>query len=119
MFVDFVDFLQTFDVFQLPGPIWGFLSDAGMFYFGRGLLVRFSLVDWKTDFSILQGLLECFNIFFRFCWFLCLDIFFFRYIENQYVMTKNLQRVLLEVSIYRCYPHQDGGKTWFEISKMK
>ena len=34
-------------------------------------------------------------------------------------MTKNLQKVLLELSIHRCYLHQDGGKTWFEISKMK
>ena len=64
-------FLQTFDVFQLLGSIWGLLSDAGMFRFWRGLLVRFNLVDWKTYFSILQGLLECFNIFFRFCLFFC------------------------------------------------
>ena len=48
-------FLQTFDVFQLPGTNWEFLSDAGMFEFGRGLLVHFHLVDWKTYFSILQG----------------------------------------------------------------
>ena len=34
-------------------------------------------------------------------------------------MTKNLQRVPLEVSIHWHYLHQDGGKTWFEISKMK
>ena len=34
-------------------------------------------------------------------------------------MTKNLQRVSLEVSIHWRYLHQDGGKTWFEISKMK
>ena len=34
-------------------------------------------------------------------------------------MIKNLQRVPLEVSIHRRYLHQDGGKTWFEISKMK
>ena len=34
-------------------------------------------------------------------------------------MTKNLQIVSLEVSIHWCYLHQDGGKTWFEISKMK
>ena len=60
-------FLQTFVVSQVPGPNWGFLSDVGMFHFGRGLLVCFNLVDWKTHFSILQGLLECFNIFFRFC----------------------------------------------------
>ena len=33
-------------------------------------------------------------------------------------MTKNLQRVPLEVSIHWRYLHQDGGKTWFEISKM-
>ena len=66
-FLYFVGFLlQTFDVFQLREPNWGFLSDAGMFHFGRGLLVRFNLVDWKTHFSILQGLLECFTIFFRF-----------------------------------------------------
>ena len=58
-------FLQNFDVFQLFGPIWGFLSDASMFHFGRGLLVRFNLVDWKTHFSILQDLPECFNISFR------------------------------------------------------
>ena len=57
-------FFRTFDVFQLPGPNWGFLSDAGMFHFGWGLLVRFNLVDWKSHFSILQGLLECFNFFF-------------------------------------------------------
>ena len=62
--------LQTFDVFQLPRPKWGFLGDSGMFDFGWGLLVRFNLVYWKTHFSILQGLFECFNIFFRFCWFL-------------------------------------------------
>ena len=34
-------------------------------------------------------------------------------------MTKNLQRVSLEVSIHWRYLHQDAGKTWFEISKMK
>ena len=34
-------------------------------------------------------------------------------------MTKNLQRVPLEVSIHWHYLHQDGGKTWFEISKTK
>ena len=34
-------------------------------------------------------------------------------------MNKNLQRVSLEVSIHWRYLHQDGGKTWFEISKMK
>ena len=34
-------------------------------------------------------------------------------------MTKNLQRVSLEVSIHWRYLHQDGGKTWFAISKMK
>ena len=61
-------FLEKFDVFQLPELIWGFLSDASMFHFGRGFLVRFSLLDWKTHFSILQGLFKCFNIFFRFCW---------------------------------------------------
>ena len=67
--IDFVSFFsQTLDFFQLLGPIWGFLSDAGMFDFGRGLLVCFNLVDWKTHFSILQSLLECFTIFFRFCW---------------------------------------------------
>ena len=64
-------FLQTFDVFQLPGPIWGFLSDAGMFHFGRSLLVRFNLLDWTTHFSILQGLFKCFNIFLDLVGFLC------------------------------------------------
>ena len=59
-------FLQTFDIFRLPGPNWGFLNDAGMFKLWRGLLVRFNLIDWKTHFSILQGLLECFNIFLDF-----------------------------------------------------
>ena len=34
-------------------------------------------------------------------------------------MTKILQRVPLEVSIHWCYLHQDGRKTWLEISKMK
>ena len=60
-----------------------------------------------------------FYIFLDFVGFCVLIFFFFRYIENQYVMTKNLQRVPLEVSIHKCYLHQDGGKTWFEISKMK
>ena len=77
-FLYFVGFLlQTFDVFQLREPNWGFLSDAGMFHFGRGLLVRFNLVDWKTHFSILQGLLECFTIFFRFFWGFFADFRFF------------------------------------------
>ena len=90
-------FSQVSCIFQLQGPIWRFVSkvgmfhfgrgllvhfhlvdwkthfsifqsDAGMFYFGRGFLVRFNLLDWKTHFSILQGLFKCFNIFFRFCW---------------------------------------------------
>ena len=43
-------------------------------------------------------------------------LIFFRYIENQYVMTKNIQRVPLEVSIHCCYKHEDGRKSWFEIS---
>ena len=34
-------------------------------------------------------------------------------------MTKTLQRFSLEVSIHWSYLHQDGGKTWFEIPKMK
>lgn len=34
-------------------------------------------------------------------------------------MTKALQRVPLEVSIHWRYLHQDKGKTWSEISKMK
>ena len=34
-------------------------------------------------------------------------------------MTKILQRVPLEVSIHWHYLHQDGRKTWLEISKMK
>ena len=34
-------------------------------------------------------------------------------------MTKTLQRVPLEVSIHLHYLHQDAGKTWSEISKMK
>ena len=69
IFLEFVGFfLQKFNFFQLSGPGWGFLSDDGMFDFGRGLLVRFNLLDWKTHLSILQGLLECFTIFFRFCW---------------------------------------------------
>ena len=76
--LDFVGFLlQTFDVFQLRGPNWGFLSDAGMFHFGRGLLVRFNLVDWETHFSILQSLFECFTIFFRVCWVFFAEIQFF------------------------------------------
>ena len=76
-FLDFVGFLlKTFDVFHLREPNWGFLSDAGMFHFGRGLLVRFNLVDLENHFSILQGLLECFTIFFRFCLFLLQDFHF-------------------------------------------
>ena len=63
--------------FPFRGPNWGFLSDAGMFHFGRGLLVRFNLVDWETDFSVLQGLLKCFTIFFRFCWVSFADFWFF------------------------------------------
>ena len=35
-------FLQTFDVFQLLGQIWGFLSNVGMFRYGRGFLVHFN-----------------------------------------------------------------------------
>ena len=63
-FLDFVGFLlQTFDFFRLLEPIWGFLSDAGMFHFGRCLLVRFNLVDCEIHFSVLQGLLKCFTIF--------------------------------------------------------
>ena len=77
-FLCFVGFLlQTFDVFRLRAPNWGFLSDAGMFHFGRGLLVRFNLVDWETHFSVLQGLLKCFIIFFRFCWVSFADFWFF------------------------------------------
>ena len=34
-------------------------------------------------------------------------------------MKKVLQRVSLEVSIHWCYLHQDGRKTWLEISKMQ
>ena len=34
-------------------------------------------------------------------------------------MSENLQRFPLGVSIHWRYLHQDGGKTWFEISKMK
>ena len=34
-------------------------------------------------------------------------------------MKKVLQRVSLEVSIHWRYLHQDGRKTWLEISKMK
>ena len=34
-------------------------------------------------------------------------------------MTKVLQRVPLEVSFHWRYLHQDGRKTWLEISKMK
>ena len=34
-------------------------------------------------------------------------------------MTKTLQRVPLEVSIHWRYLHQDAGKTWLEISKMR
>ena len=39
--------------------------------------------------------------------------------RNQHTMTKALQRVSLEVSIHWRYLHQDKGKTWSEISKMK
>ena len=31
------------------------MSKVGMFHFGRGVLVHFHLVDWKTHFSVLQG----------------------------------------------------------------
>ena len=34
-------------------------------------------------------------------------------------MVKNLPRVPLDVSIYWCYLHQDAGKTYSEISKMR
>ena len=57
-FLDFVDFFsQTFDVSWLLEPIWKFFSNVRMFHYGQGLLVHLNLVDWKTHFSILQGLL--------------------------------------------------------------
>ena len=34
-------------------------------------------------------------------------------------MAKKLQRVPLDVSIHWCYLHQDAGKTYSEISKMR
>ena len=81
-FLYFVGFLlQTFDVFRLRGPNWGFLSDAGMFHFGRGLLVHFNLVDWETHFSVLQGLLKCFTIFLDFVGFLLQTFDFFQLLE--------------------------------------
>ena len=57
-FLDFVDFfVKTFEVFELLGQIWGFLSNVGMFRYERGLLVHLNLIDWKTHFTILQRLL--------------------------------------------------------------
>ena len=84
-FLYFVGFLlKTFDVFRLQGQNWGFLSDAGMFHFGRGLLVRFNLVDWETHFSVLQGWLKCFTIFFRFCWGFFCRLFMFSSCSDQF-----------------------------------
>ena len=34
-------------------------------------------------------------------------------------MANKLQRVPLDVSIHWCYLHQDAGKTYSEISKMR
>ena len=59
-------FSQVSNIFQLQGVICGFASKVGMFDFERGLVVRFNLVDWKNQFSILQGMVESSNIFFRF-----------------------------------------------------
>ena len=60
-------FVKNFEVFQLLIQIWRFLSYVGVFRYGRGLVVYLNLVDWNTRFAVLQGFLQCFNIFFRFC----------------------------------------------------
>ena len=39
IYLDFLDFLQHFGVFQLLGQIWGFLNNVCMFCYGWGLLV--------------------------------------------------------------------------------
>ena len=57
-------FLQNFDVFKLLEQIWGFLSNFHISHYGQDLLVHLNLVGWKTHFSLLQGLLYCFNNFF-------------------------------------------------------
>ena len=49
--------MKTFDVLQLLGQIWEFLNNVGVFRYGWGLLVHLNLIDWKTCFSIQEGLL--------------------------------------------------------------
>ena len=47
--------MKTFAVLQLPGQISGFLSNAGMFRYARGLLV--------LDFFFFFYILECVCVF--------------------------------------------------------
>ena len=49
---------------MIAGPIWGFLSNVGIFHYRWGLSVLLNLVDWKTHSSVLQQLLQYFETIF-------------------------------------------------------
>ena len=81
-------FSETFDVSWLLGPIWGFLSNVGMFHYGRSFLVHLLGPIW--GFLINVDVFHLGAVPLKYRWKSSTDSLnidqnlFFRCIENQY-----------------------------------
>ena len=67
-------FLQTFDVFQLLGQIWGFLSNVSIFRFGQDRFVRLIWLIGRPISRYCRGCSNALIIFLEF------ETFFFRFL---------------------------------------